>query len=116
MAQEYKLWDKKFSKKEIQSQRDLYIKDIEYDCTYWPFDYTQPTHEVVKHAVYEASDAKEWQLFRVSLKGVSTNTKINMLINYWNMNQNELTIIRIWNYIGALRRGGQLNKELEVLK
>lgn len=117
MAKEFKNWDKKFSRYELDEQRRFYGGPTSFDCSYWPFGYIQPINEVVRHAVYEADGVEDWQRFRVSLKGVSTSTKINMLINYWLIHYNdELTSIRVWNYIGALRRGGQLNEKLEVIK
>lgn len=76
--------------------------------------------------IAEAVDNEEWQKFRVSLKGHSTQSKLNMLRNYWTIEDlgekhiGELVegpqvnldcdvCIRVDNYIKALCRGGQLH-------
>ena len=73
--------------------------------------------------IAEAVDNEGWQLFRVSLKGLSTKTKLWKLEEYWNQNghypdghvtfrqsgeSNCDVCVRVDNYIKALCRGGQL--------
>lgn len=61
----------------------------------------------------------EWQTFRVSLKGLSTEEKLKRL-DCWradHMDQGLLPLrnqVQIDNYLNALKRGGQLNLSLEV--
>src|SRR5690348_9516482 len=69
--------------------------------------------------IAQAVDNEEWQKFRVSLKGKSTQTKLEMLERYWNAWCGGIGLcggahdcdfcIRVDNYIKALCRGGQLN-------
>jgi hypothetical protein len=59
---------------------------------------------------------EQWQAFRVSMKGKSTETKIDMLKDYYEPNAEHVNgplldcpvCLRIDNYIKALCRGGQL--------
>jgi len=68
-----------------------------------------------------AVDDPGWQRFRKSLKGLTTEDKLKRLDEYWNeIDVDETEIrprrVRVMNYINALRRGGQLNDRLEVVK
>lgn len=70
--------------------------------------------------IAEAVDNEEWQQFRLSLKGLSTEDKLSRLDRYWNSecasyvtfdvhDIGDCSIcIRVDNYIKALCRGGQL--------
>jgi hypothetical protein len=68
--------------------------------------------------IAQAVDNEEWQKFRLSMKGVATRHKLDMLVDYYDDNvvyndsvtQQEIedVKIRIDNYIKALCRGGQL--------
>lgn len=70
--------------------------------------------------IAEAVDNELWQEFRVSMKGQTTQRKLEMLRNYWNTQIHGHVIrevadyadcdicIRIDNYLKALCRGGQL--------
>lgn len=81
-------------------------------------------HEVKPTTMYEIYDAIRdpiWQSFRMSLKGHPTSWKLDALherrerqINsgLWTRDRE----IQIDNYINALKRGGQLNMNLEVVK
>lgn len=84
------------------------------------FDYT---NEEIARAVYLASTASHWQMFRVGLKGLSTPTKLFCLRHRWAnrstiYSEEELKLeeIRINNYLGALIRSGYLNAELYVAR
>jgi len=129
MAKEFKDWDKKFSRAQIEACRVEWLDHNLADAlTSWHFGYKQPSIEGARWAVYEADGFEEWQLFRVSLKGLDTSQKLSMLHTRWQMfcgfekgtvdqmAKLEIETARIWNYIGALRRGGQLNAELEIVK
>lgn len=90
----------------------------------WPYDlkpYTQ--HEV---SVYCVADP-EWQKFRLTLKSVPTTKKLEMLelrrkaklqvnIDGTSRGLARKYQVQIDNYINALKRGGQLNMKLEVVK
>lgn len=57
----------------------------------------------------------EWQKFRLSLKGVSTEQKLSRIVRYIERRgETGLVEIQIMNYINALKRGGQLSKTGEV--
>ena len=70
--------------------------------------------------IAQAVDNEEWQKFRVSLKGTSTQTKLWKLEEYIKSNcgcaHNDMIMVdtdcdycvRVDNYIKALCRGGQL--------
>lgn len=62
--------------------------------------------------IAEAVDDEEWQKFRLSLKGISTQAKLGLLQTYWSlhcMNDDYDDLwIRVDNYLKALARGGQI--------
>jgi len=66
--------------------------------------------------IAQAVDNEEWQEIRLSMKGISTEAKLEMLRRYYCTFQHDLekpnndcnVCIRIDNYIKALCRGGQL--------
>lgn len=88
-------------------------------------DYSMGT---INFAVYKAPGAEEWQKFRVSLKGLSCREKLYALQWYWDTHVAcgvsaystsedwARQLIRVNNYLGALKRGGFLNSRLEVIK
>lgn len=75
--------------------------------------------------IAEAVDDEEWQKFRVSLKGNSTENKLRKLLDYYtdNMsNQGAVGVptiedirIRVDNYLKALARGGQIAPTIDYL-
>jgi len=68
----------------------------------------EATHQQIDKAV--SSD--DWQKFRVSLKGLSTSTKLQKLSNWVVKKHNSKRAkLQASNYRGALRRGGQLKPE-----
>ncbi len=90
----------------------------------WDHGYFQPTQQRVVDAVYSAPTAHEWQRFRVSMKGQPTSVKLVRLEARWAHNTRhrhseddefKWETVRIMNYIGALKRGGQLNDDLEII-
>lgn len=86
------------------------------------------TEKSVLEAVYESTSAEAWQRFRVSLKGFSSKEKLARLEYRWKLMHRledeglttpahtRLERIRIDNYVFALRRDGQLNKEFKIVK
>ena len=151
MSKEFKEFDHKFTKEQIRAcrKRWLVVSNESLEAVrsemlsvikYWPFGYVQPDTQHVRFCVYEHDDADRWQLFRVSMKGLSTQEKVVMLRNrfiqfncnivdygkllrmssiefeFWCDAVSIREWIRINNYIGALRRGGQLNDRMEIVK
>lgn len=100
-------------------------------CDYWPYT-SRFTEEYsatsINFAVYHAPGAEDWQKFRVSLKGLTTREKLYCLMWYWETHVDvgagthvtvedwSREIIRVNNYLGALKRGGQLDSALRVIK
>lgn len=89
----------------------------------WPYQVDAYTSlEVQQFCVFDES----WQKFRLSLKGLPTEHKLNrlheyregiMLYNSAHMGEAYLPRrhqVQIDNYINALKRGGQLDMNLEV--
>lgn len=123
MAKEFKHYDKKykelvrtdeFESKELQARAKRII-GWQRAVLVWP-------QERVRFAVYEAPGFESWQRFRVSLKGQSTGMKLLRLMDYANralhnlQAQKDIERIRVDNYIGALRRGGQLDANYRIVK
>lgn len=83
----------------------------------WPYIVmTYSPLEVQEYCVRSAG----WQNFRVTLKGKPTTQKLAMLKDWRDLDIAILGHVRrrcqvqIDNYINALKRGGQLNMNLEV--
>lgn len=65
-----------------------------------------------------------WQQVRLSMKGINTVDKLDVLHAYWAKNYGKLGVvdghdvcaIQVGNYLGALRRGGQLDDENRIRK
>lgn len=132
MAQEFKLFDRKYAKSaggclkrlanyyKVDTRREL-IDDIEG----WRHIHTfteEYAATAIRHAVYKADGFEGWQEFRVSLKGLSTKEKL-FCLEWWYEGHvttvetgRVVNLIRVNNYLGALKRGGFLNKELQVVK
>ena len=64
---------------------------------------------VTRSDITAAVNDKEWQKFRESMKGESTEEKIFMLVE-WQVNHfgEHQAWVQITNYLNALKRGGQL--------
>lgn len=126
MAQEFKEYDKKFSKNKGKTFKNLGGNDSDiafYQSknSWYEFmptwRYTIHGREDIRHAVYKGDDAEAWQKFRVGLHGLTTRCKLWCLMTYYLQDRNDYAHrIRVDNYLGALIRGGQLNDKLEVLK
>ncbi|UTC30057.1 hypothetical protein MAINES_00180 [Brevundimonas phage vB_BpoS-MaInes] len=88
--------------------------------------YIWPHNELVSPG-YPPSDVKTycvedaaWQKIRLSMKGIPTHEKLQVLNDWWVKHYNEHAItggmhffykteVQVGNYLGALRRGGQLD-------
>lgn len=136
MAKEFKHFDTMFSKAEIEDCRKKWLyngstKEDRMGYKRWDRKVDSWTNDFIRSCVYLVSDSLEWQLFRVSLKGLETSEKLYMLDNRYQQlvdfnasdtptgeqwTQYKIQKCRIDNYILALVRGGQLNSSLEVVR
>lgn len=60
---------------------------------------------------------RPWQVFRISLKGKPTAIKLIELNKWWENHYHQnpfITEVQVGNYLGALRRGGQLDMQNQV--
>lgn len=124
----FKEYDKIFTVRELDRTRAIYMDEKYWpngcETDYWSHRTSSWVQDFVQYCTYRASDHLDWQRFRVSMKGMTTPEKIQMLQTYLLLhvkdNPNEtlqaIQQCRIDNYIGALRRGGQLNDRYEVVK
>jgi len=80
----------------------------------WPYPVVScQTDLVQRYCVYN----NEWQLFRETMRGQPTKVKLDMLEQWQNRNrERHETNIQVSNYINALKRSGQLNMNLEVVR
>ena len=91
-------------------------------------------HDVRIHCV----ENSEWQKIRLSMKGVDTTKKLSILEAWWDKRMKEAenliksnfyasdvprgkalkwaTEVQVGNYLGAIRRGGQLDDENRIRK
>lgn len=133
MAKEFKEWDKKFSASQIRAERDRWgakIRQIHITRDRWDMIVDSWVQSFVQQCVYHEADVANWQLFRVSLKGLETWEKLTRLKVWYHeycflrsteteeqLRQWKVNKCRIDNYIGALVRGGQLSTlDYKVLK
>ncbi len=134
MAKEFKDWDKKFTSSQIILERVRWMGllwEARDGLMYWGYAVTQYPQDQVLFAVYKAEDAHKWQLFRVALKGLTTQKKLLMLHFRYNYlviekrpnfihsdegRQIKIEQVRISNYIGAIVRSGHLNSRYEVVR
>lgn len=117
----FKEWEKAFTCEELRVERARWKSQ---PIVGWPFGVDKWTQAEVQHAVYFADDVVDWQRFRVSLKGLPTGEKISRLGQYLlrnttnveNVSNRDIIKCRVDNYIGALVRGGQLDRDLIVVR
>lgn len=74
------------------------------------------SREQIRWVVYESSGSVEWQKFRVRLKGLNTKEKLYALSWWFGMCDEAEDVIRVNNYLGALKRSGHLDSNLKVSK
>lgn len=125
MAKEFKDFDKKYSflKGKLLSRepQPIMLNGLETLVG----DMIKPSHADIAHAVYNSVGAEQWQMFRVSLKGWSTQAKLGRLWARW-MNyvlhkrdgeeQAKLERVRIVNYLDSMKRSGLLDQQLRAIK
>jgi hypothetical protein len=121
-TKKFKDYDRAFTAHQIYLQRATWLVGYAFAdrLEAWPHTVNSWSQDFVQKCVYHYSDHVEWQLFRVSLKGLDTYEKLYCLDKYFGMVVNDgatqyiVEKCRIDNYIGALVRGGQLNRKYEV--
>jgi hypothetical protein len=113
MAKEFKQYDRMF--RNARTSKDD-LNAISVKCWGWPVGSWSPAE--IRYAVYEADQrSTEWQRFRVSMKGQTTNTKLFRLMEYLENNRGDRIVqCQVDNYINALKRGGLLDHNLAVIK
>lgn len=136
MAKEFKDFDKKYGhlkgtalKKLVEERiisavyRSLIDQQVRWH--YAGAFFEGYSREDIHNAVYVGNDADYWQQYRVGMKGLSTREKLYVCAILWGVyiddDNNSMELRRVWririnNYIGALKRGGQLDSELRVIK
>lgn len=70
----------------------------------WPFTIESYSRNAIDRAVNDAA----WQQFRKSLKGLPTTVKLDKLYTHLFDELSDDTVVRVDNYLNALKRGGQL--------
>lgn len=129
-SKKFKEYDKKyrhlvnsFTLEELSKISEEHIEEHAAGLRKWGFTPEPWTKKFIRYSVYEAADHEEWQQFRVSMKGQSTQVKIYRLISrrtkaiiQGDSNRRDRELCRIDNYIGALVRGGFLNSKLEIVR
>lgn len=133
-AKKFKEFDQRFKQyqgKILPEERIDFDHKAASEFSEWPlmreFYDNKFSHEEVSRAVYGTPSSINWQMFRVSLKGQSTNYKLYRLHKRYirkvaehvvtaNNVENELEMIRIFNYIGALRRNNAIDPAGKVIK
>ncbi len=118
MAKEFKEYDRKYARymgKLVEGE-----VGIPEPIPQWPFmaELVKPSHAIIRHAVYFADGAEEWQKFRVSLKGWPTSMKLARLKRLWEYAKvldNKVLIVRLNNYIDSMKRSGLLDSTGHVI-
>lgn len=79
----------------------------------WPYGLPTITQtEITEYCVNDST----WQKFRLTLKGLPTTRKLTMLDSWAGLLPARRAVVQTTNYINALKRGGQLNMELRVVR
>lgn len=119
MAGEFKEYDKKYRKLQgsfLEGERQVFGSG---DATFFfPQEMQKPSHEEIRHAVYFAPGAEDWQRFRVSMKSMPASVKLARLNNRWIQKvveqQNHFERIRIINYVDSMRRSGLIDETFKL--
>lgn len=80
----------------------------------WPYE----VHGMRMSDILKTVNNPGWQQHRLSLKGLPTDMKLDMLEEWLRhgLGTTRDRQIQVDNYINALKRGGQLNDKLEVVR
>lgn len=79
--------------------------------------WTYETHPTSRGEIETAVTDSAWQKFRLSLKGIPTEQKLDKL-KEWQADHewDRYSRVQVQNYVNALKRGGQLDMFGHVLK
>ena len=78
----------------------------------WPYNTISLSPSEIQRAVQDEA----WQKFRRSLKGHPTAVKLDKLYNWWADHPTRDGEVQVTNYLNALKRGGQLDMNLRVVR
>lgn len=94
--------------------------------TEWPYSGPMGFNQrLVNKCCVDTSEpfVAEWQKTRLFMKGKPTHVKLSILDAWYdkykldsNTEVRAAVIVQVYNYLGALRRGGQLNDKNQVRK
>jgi hypothetical protein len=81
-------------------------------------------HATVRMCCVDTSNpgVAAWQQCRLSMKGKKTHEKLDILMRWYQAdgahagNRIEYVRVQVYNYLGALRRGGQLDDQNRIRK
>lgn len=133
MAKEFKDYNTKYAKLkntflgyELADHDRAYFVELARNITQWRHmdELVKASHGEIAYAVYTAAGAEGWQMFRVSLQGMSTSMKLARLAYRWHTyvkcgfddTTDALERCRINNYIDSMKRSGLLDLEGRILK
>lgn len=133
MAKEFKDYNTKYARLkntflgyELAEHDRTHFVELARDITQWKHmdELVKASHGEIAYAVYSANDAEKWQMFRVSLQGMSTSMKLARLQYRWHLYVTHgfddgvdlLERCRINNYIDSMKRSGLLDLEGRILK
>lgn len=89
----------------------------------WPFEGPAGfDHATVKRYCVDTThnEVADWQRVRLSMKGKKTHEKLAILMRHYEKGGGTAcdfgTHVQVYNYLGALRRGGQLDDQNRIRK
>lgn len=106
----------------IQLQENLHKEILREDpkaMLEWPAKYRVSPGYPPNVVQAVCVDDDDWQRIRLSMKGVPTHRKLAILKAWWDKQYSVepyYTEVQVGNYLGALRRGGQLDMFNRVRK
>lgn len=128
MAKEFKDFDRKYMGSRgtvLQPLTDTQLRTVA-NIVRWGQPIRSWSAKQIRTAVYDSFDAEEWQKFRVALKGLSTAHKLFRLLQYRHNHAQYDSVTgfvipehiqcRVDNYVNALKRGGQLDSEGNIVR
>jgi len=128
MAKEFKDFDRKYAGSQGTVLKPLTASQLRIaaNIVRWGPPMRSWSAEQIRTAVYDSFDAEEWQKFRVALKGLSTQHKLFRLLQYYSEHGQHDSVTgvvipehiqcRVDNYVNALKRGGQLDSEGNIVR
>jgi hypothetical protein len=120
MAKDFKLYDKLYASyrgRFFAYEDTRAINAHAAVITGWPYKVFNWSADEVHLAVYNSQGWEEWQKFRVSLKGQTTQLKLARLYGWVHRPEgtSEMNRCRVDNYLNALKRGGLLDAKMQIV-